>query len=280
MRLCFLAGVIAATSGCASLVSSAANRFASDLSSTILNSNDPDTVRDGIPAYLILIDSLLQSNSDNEEMLMAAATLNGSFTSVINDEQRKSLLTGKALNYAEKAVCVHNARFCDLRLTDFEVYEALIASLKQRDVPVFYTLGVNWIGWIQANSGDWNAIAELSRVRLILEQLITLDEGYDHGGAHLYLGGLESFLPAAMGGRPEKGRGHFERSIELSGGHYLMTKVVYAEMYARLVFNKELHDRLLLEVIAADPTAPEMILANTLAQREARKLLEESDDYF
>lgn len=280
IRLFCLGVVIAAMSGCASIVSSAANRLVNDLSSTILNSNDPDTVRDGIPAYLILIDSMLRRNSDNKEMLLAAATLNGAFTSVITDERRRRLLTGKALLYAEKAACVHSVRYCDLRQTSFEEYEALIATLRQGDVPVFYTLGVNWVGWIQANSDDWNAVAELSRVRLILEKLIILDERYDNGGTHLYLGGLETFLPAALGGKPEKGREHFERSIELSGGHFLMTKVVFAERYARLVFNKELHDRLLQEVIAADPVVPEMTLANTLAQREARELLADSDDYF
>ncbi len=261
-------------------MSSAANRLASDLSSTILNSNDPDTVRDGIPAYLILIDSLLQSNSGNEAMLIAAATLNGSFTAVISDEQRQSLLTGKAMTYAEKAVCVHSVRFCDLRKTTYDDYGDLIATLKLSDVPVFYTLGVTWVGWIQANSSDWSAVAELSRVRLILERLIALDESYDSGGSHLYLGGLETLLPASLGGKPEKGREHFERSIELSSGQYLMAKVVFAERYARLVFNKELHDRLLQEVIAADPIAPQMTLANTLAQRDAKELLAGSDDYF
>jgi len=280
IRLLLLGVVIAAMTGCASIMSSAANRLANDLASTILNSNDPETIRDGIPAYLILIDSLLQGNSRNEEMLMAAATLNGAFTEVIADEHRRSLLTGKALSYAEQAACVHSIRFCDLRQTSFEDYGALMATLKQSDVAVFYTLGVNWVGWIQANSDDWNAIADLSRVRLILETLIALDETYDRGGTHLYLGGLETLMPASLGGKPEKGREHFERAIELSGGQFLMTKVVFAQRYARLVFNKELHDRLLKEVIAADPSAPEMTLANTLAQREAKELLAGSDDYF
>jgi hypothetical protein len=280
MRLLFLGMAIALTSGCATIVTLATNQLASDLSSTILNSNDPDTVREGIPAYLILMDSLLRGNPDNEAMLVAAASLNGAFASVITDEQRRSLFTGKALLYAEKAICTHNATFCDLRKASFDRYGVLIATLKESDVSVFYTLGTNWVGWIQANSDDWSAIAELSRASLILEKLITLDETHDNGGAHLYLGGLETFLPASMGGKPEKGRAHFERSLELSGGHYLMTKVIYAERYARLVFDKKLHDRLLQEVIDADPVAAGMTLANTLAQRRAKELLAESDEYF
>jgi hypothetical protein len=46
------------------------------------------------------------------------------------------------------------------------------------------------------------------------------------------------------------------------------------------VFDQELHDKLLNEVIAADPVAPGFTLMNTLAQDRARKLLESGKDYF
>jgi hypothetical protein len=53
-----------------------------------------------------------------------------------------------------------------------------------------------------------------------------------------------------------------------------------AESYARMMFDRELHDRLLEEVLAADPEAPGLTLANVLAQRDARALLASADDYF
>ena len=59
-----------------------------------------------------------------------------------------------------------------------------------------------------------------------------------------------------------------------------MTRVVYAEQYARLVFDRELHDRLLQEVIDADPDVPGMTLTNLMAQERARELLADSNDYF
>jgi hypothetical protein len=96
----------------------------------------------------------------------------------------------------------------------------------------------------------------------------------------LYLGGIATLLPQALGGKPEEGRKHFDKAIEYSGGKNLMAKVVYAQMYARLVFNQELHDSLLNEVLSADPNVKNFILMNTLAQREAKKLLASSPDYF
>ncbi len=91
---------------------------------------------------------------------------------------------------------------------------------------------------------------------------------------------LATLIPEAMGGKPEEGRQHFERAIELSGGRDLMAKVLLARQYARLVFDRELHDRLCHEVIDADPVESGFTLSNTLAQEEATRLLEDSEDYF
>jgi hypothetical protein len=59
-----------------------------------------------------------------------------------------------------------------------------------------------------------------------------------------------------------------------------MTKVMFARSYARSVYDRELHDRLLNEVLAADPRVPGQTLVNVIAQREARVLLASADEYF
>jgi hypothetical protein len=59
-----------------------------------------------------------------------------------------------------------------------------------------------------------------------------------------------------------------------------MTKVIYAQQYARMLYDRQLHDRLLREVLAADPQAPGLVLENTLAQERARELLAEAEAYF
>ena len=105
-------------------------------------------------------------------------------------------------------------------------------------------------------------------------------EAYQRGAAHLYLGVLATLLPEAMGGKPEEGRSHFERAAQLSGDRDLMPKVLLASEYARLVFDRQLHDTLCREVLEADPVEPGLTLSNTLAQNEAERLLADSLDYF
>ena len=57
-----------------------------------------------------------------------------------------------------------------------------------------------------------------------------------------------------------------------------MIKVKFAETYARLVFDQQLHDRLLIEVIESDPVVEGYTLNNVLAQKQAQRLL--NDGYF
>ena len=271
--------LLLALGGCASLLSGVSSRMANDLADTILNSTDVDTVKEGIPAYLLLIDSLLRSSPDNIDLLFAAARLNSSY-SVYTTPARSKLLSQKSFDLAMRAACITRSGLCNAHLIEFGRYREKVDQLKFLDLEVAYALGVSWISWIQANSDDWNAIGQLGRVKLLMTKIIELDESWDSGGPHLYMGALETLLPAAMGGRPEKGKYHLERAIALSEGKYLMTQVIYAEQYARLVFDKELHDRLLREVIEANPVVEGMTLTNLIAQDRARELLKESNEYF
>jgi hypothetical protein len=91
---------------------------------------------------------------------------------------------------------------------------------------------------------------------------------------------MESFLPPAMGGKPELAKKNFEQAIEISDGSNLMAKLLFAEKYARLVFDKQLHDQLLEEVINANVEINESTLINSIAQHKARLLLAQSDEYF
>jgi hypothetical protein len=72
----------------------------------------------------------------------------------------------------------------------------------------------------------------------------------------------------------------FERAIEISHDENLMAKVLYAERYARMLFDRELHDKLLQEVIDADIKVSNQTLINTIAKQKAVELLLDGDDYF
>ena len=59
LRVGLLFSIALLVSGCSTLVSNATQSFANDLTSVILNSEDPVLVRDGAPSFLLLLDGLL-----------------------------------------------------------------------------------------------------------------------------------------------------------------------------------------------------------------------------
>jgi len=264
--------------GCASLVSGAAD----DLSRAILNHDDPATVEAAAPAYLLMIDSLIGEEADDEELLRQGAALYAAYTGLfIEDGERAKRLSERAFLYGRQAICEYEDELCDVRRMPFAEFDEKLAALDDTDdLPYLMTLAQSWLVWIRTHSDDWNAIADLPRTEAILATVLRLDETFDGGNAHLYLGILKTLRPPALGGKPEDARAHFERAMEISGGHNLGAKVALAENYARLVFDRELHDRVLNDVLAADPRVRGLTLTNVVAQQRARTLQAAADDYF
>lgn len=268
-------------SGCASLVNNQVSGFTDNLSRAVFNNPDIESVRTAMPTFLILVDGMIESSPDSATMLRTGASLYDAYAGVLVPEtERKQQLSARALDYAWRAMCAHKKKTCDWRELDFREFEARLPELKDKDLPYTYTLAVSWLNWMRINSSDWNAVADLPRVKALLLRVEQADPAYDDGMLQLYLGGIATLLPPALGGKPEEGRAHFESAIQISEGRNLMAPVLFAEMYARLVFDQQLHHQLLSDVMAANPNVDGYVLVNTIAQQQAAELLAGEADYF
>ena len=186
---------------CSRVVSMAASDLADNLSHAIANNDDPETVREGAAAYLLMLDGMIHSDPENEALLTQAAALYSTYgAAFVQDPERARKLSTRALDYAERAVCVRYSDDCGLREAEFKVFESRIQRIDREDVPVFFTLGSAWAGWIQAHKGDLEAVAELSRVEAVMQRIVAIDETYRQGSAHLYLGTFAILVPPALGG--------------------------------------------------------------------------------
>jgi len=268
-------------SGCSAIVAQQTSGLADALGSAIRANKDLQTVKDGAPAYLLLMDAMVQQDPESPALLLGAADLYSFYGGVfVDDPARAVLFANKAMTFATQGSCLEDALFCDWASLDRETYEARLAKLEPDHLATLNTVASVWVGWIQANSDDWNAIAQLSRVQQMIERVVALDPNYEQGTAQLYLGVLHTLLPPLQGGKPELGRSHFEAAIAASEGRNLLAKTYFAKFYARMVFEQELHHQLLTEVIDADFDDPQFNLMNELAKQEARMLLADESDYF
>jgi hypothetical protein len=270
--------MLAVLTGCANLVGSMA---ADTLSAAILNQDDPELVASGVPAYLLLVDGMISQSPDNKDLLAAGAQLFALYGSRFEpDPARVVRLTRKARSYGERALCLAHAPACAWQGSPYDDFVSQLAAIDRKNIDYLYAYAISWLSYLDATSDDWTAVAELPWVEAALERALEIDETHEQGGLHTYLGILNALRPPALGGRPEVAKAHFERAIELSSGRDLSSKVEYARRYARMMFDQDLHDRLLREVIAAPSEAQGLTLFNVLAKQEAEQLLSTSREYF
>lgn len=269
------------TTGCAALVSNAASGFADNLSAAVVNQTDPETVRDGAPAYMLLLDSLIEGSPDDPAILAAAANFYASYGAVFADDpERAARLTERGRLYASRALCESFEPSCDWDGQTFDAFESSLVDLDERQSDVVYAYGVASLAYIRTHSEDWTALARLPHMEALLNRYLEIGDTEAAGTIYTYLGILVTLRPPALGGDFDKGQVYFEKAIELSDGQDLSAKVEYARGYARPLYERELHDRLLTEVIEADPNVDGYTLTNVLAQRDAIVLLESADDHF
>lgn len=267
--------------GCGALASRAAGGFAGNLSTAILDQDDPDLVREALPAYLLLLDSAAAAPDASPAVTGAAARLYAAYAVVfVRDPARAATLGERARRYGDRALCSARRDTCGFRELPFDELTARVQRLGPKLAAPLFSQAVGSLAYVRTHADDWEALAELPRIEAVLRHLDTIAGPADRPTVLTYLGILNTLRPEALGGRPEQGRAFFDEAIALSGGKDLGIKVEYARQYARLVYDRGLHDRLLNEVLAADPRVSGYTLFNTLAQQSAAELLASADEYF
>jgi hypothetical protein len=214
-------------------------------------------------------------------MLAAAAEMYASYGAVFaDDEIRARRLTAKGRRYALQAMCERYAEACSWRSMNYDEFVVSVAGVGERDADYLYSYGFATLAYMRAHSADTDTLAELPQAEALFEHYLEIGGDNVSASTHVYMGILLTLLPPALGGRPEEAREHFELAIEMSEGRDLSAKVEYARGYAKLLYERELHDRLLNEVLEANPYADGLTLTNVMAQDDAVALLAEADDYF
>jgi hypothetical protein len=159
--------------------------------------------------------------------------------------------------------------------------EALVKGADKDQVPGMFFTGLGLASAINMNKDDIEMVAYLPKAKMLFERVVALDGEFHHGSGHMALGMMHSGLPKSLGGDPEKGREHFEKAISITGGKYLIPKVLLAVAYARNTNNRELFHSTLVQVLETSPAVyPDMRLANEIAHIRAKHYLAQEKEMF
>ena len=253
-----------------------------DVANSSYKQSDLRVIREGMPAYLMLMDGMVEAMPENERLLITAAQAYSSFASAFIEAEDKDYaraLYARAKKYALRSLEKRGLK--NPVSKPFDEFEAGLIGLGKDDVPYMFWTAASWGSWIRLNMSSMAALAELPRVEALMKRVLVLDEQFYYGGPHLFMGIWFASRPKIAGGDLSKARHHFSKALALSQGKFLMTQIYYADQYAKKTFDKDLFVSTLNNVLntPADQI-PELTLLNTVAHKKAKKLLAEADEYF
>jgi len=162
----------------------------------------------------------------------------------------------------------------------FPKFEKAVKGLGKKRIDALFWTAFNWANWINLNRDDVSAVVAIPKIQVMIDRVIQLDPNYYYGSAHAFKGIMACTRPAMLGGDMALAQQEFSVAMG-ADPNYLMTKVLYAQFYARQQNDAALFRKELTDVKTADPQAlPAQALSNKLAIMRAELLLKKEKELF
>ncbi|HZS38806.1 MAG TPA: TRAP transporter TatT component family protein, partial [Polyangia bacterium] len=187
----------------------------------------------------------------------------------------------RGLEFALRLIATDDKYFKDAFMKDAATTEAEAKKLDRDSAAGLLFAGMALGSSINLNRNDVGRVVDLPKAIVLVKRAYQLDPKFYNGGAAMTLGLIYSSQGKAMGGDPEAAKKYFDECIGVSGGKYLMAKVLMARYYAVVIQDRALFESTLKEVLNTPASVyPEYRLANELAKRRAKRYLDHVEDYF
>ncbi|ACG75295.1 conserved hypothetical protein [Anaeromyxobacter sp. K] len=293
-----LAVTLPPLAGCKSAALSFAADAIAQSGTSYASDDDPELVRDAVPFGLKTMEGILEENPRHVGLLTALtssftqygyafvqadaeqADLDGRIDAARAGRARAKKLFLRAREYGLRGLEVRHEKL-SRRLRDGRDVAGALRRAEKEDVPLLYWTASAWTLAIVNGKGDMQLVAELPVAIAMMERALELDERWGEGAIHEFFVSYDATRSAAQGGGAGRARAHMDRALALSMNKKLGPLVSWAEGVLVQQQDRAEFTRVLEEVVRADPDAePKYRLANILAQRRARALLDHVDDLF
>ena len=248
-----------------------------------LASNDIRTFYAATPGSLFLLEGLIATDPNNNDLRLNASMLYFSYGFTFDapeDESYASILYLKGLEHG-RAVLLGEKRVADIWDASFNEFKTGLDKLTAKDLPALMWTVSNWSQYISLHLDSTGVLLDIPRVTAILDRICEIDGTFFEGLPHIILGSLHAFRPPLMGGDPVASKEHFDRAIAISEGKFLLAYYFYAKFYAYRIQDDEIFENALNQVLGQpDSVLPEYQLLNAIAREKATRLLGEKDELF
>jgi hypothetical protein len=206
-----------------------------------------------------LLEGMIKGDPENEHLLLLTA----------------KALAGYALGFAE------DDDFAEADTGSLDDYTLAVNNLDEDYVDALFWTGFAWAGWINLSIDNPRAMIDLTKVQVLMQRVLEIDETYFHGSTHLFFGSIWGIKPRMLGGDPEKAKEHFERNLQITEGKFLLTYVYYALYYAARVLDEDLFNSFIVKIekTPAD-VLPGYQFLNMIAKKKVKYLREFGENWF
>jgi len=230
-----------------------------------------------------LLEGMIVNDPSNQTLHeYAAQAYYGYAFGFVEDTQpaRAAALYQRGLKHAQRALQLagFGTSFTDSTLEEFS---SEVDDMDEAAIAALFWASSNWAKWIDMNRDSVDAIGQLPKAVALMERVLALDENYFFASPHVFMGVYHGGRSPMLGGNFELAQQHFDKAREFTQQKMLIVNVMQAQYLERQKFDQEKFHALLQTVVAApDDLNPDQALANELAKRKAKYLLEMEDQWF
>ncbi len=265
--------------------------FMDDLVDSFFQENDLEFAETAIPGNLKLLDGLIKgAEGGNEGLLIKGCKLYGMYamgfledTGVDRKDERKR--TQRASNFYKRArdygmeVLKKRPDFKNSLDKSTDEFLPSLQAFGKDDLESLFWTSFAWGEYINLNRHNIRAVADLPKVKAMMERVIALDDTYFYGLPRLFMIVYYS-MPPMFGGDPVKAKAEYDRVKEISGDKFILTDFFMAKYYAVQVQDREMFDYLLDKIEnAEDDVIPEKMFTK-IAKKKAEFIGKKAGDLF
>lgn len=265
--------------------------FMDDVMDSFFEEGDIIFAEQAIPGNLKLLDGLIKgSNNENDGLLLKGCKLYAMYAmgfmedSSLDKRQDKENLKRASAFYVKArdyglSILKRNNDFKKAAEGSLDGFTPVLQAFGKDDLETLFWAAFAWGEYINLNRNNVTAIADLPKVKAMIERVMELDDKYFYGLPHLFMIVYYS-MPSMFGGDYEKAKKEYRAIQDISGGKFILADFFMARYYAVQVQDRALFDELMAKVDAAEEGVIAEKLFTQVAKKKAAVLKVKAEDLF
>jgi hypothetical protein len=262
-----------------------------DVVDAYFTESDVDFAKDAIPGNLKLLDGLIRgSNNEDNGLLLKGCKLYGMyglafFEDVTTDKKQDKINLKKSANFYAKSkdygmrILTKNGGFKSAVDGNVDDFTKNLGAFGKDDVETLFWTAFAWGSYINLNRNSATDVADLPKVKAMIDRVIDLDPSYFYGLPNLFVIVYYS-VPAMFGGDPDRAKAAYNAVKSISGDKFVLADYFMAKYYCVQANDRKMFDKLLDSVLNADDNVIPEKLFTQVAKRKAAVLKSKAEDLF